>query len=308
MSTGQFHKLLSPLSLGSGLTLKNRMIKAPQSSWFFEDDGSAGDRVIDFYEAIAAGGVGLVIVSAITWRSDHPAGAYGALHDDRFLPGMKCLVERCHAHGCPVFCQLHHSGASAMTGHGGGLPIGPSDLGPDEIPCPPPVGKPTRGLTAEEIAEDKELYFKAAERAKAAGFDGIEVHCAHGYYLESFVSRVWNRRDDQYGPQSLENRTRLPLEIIAGLRERLGADYPLGLRMNGQEWGADKGLTIAETVAIAKIFEGAGVRYISVSGYGFGPLPFRYLPDYWPYPEPEEPRRCRHQAGCEHSGHRRRPS
>lgn len=63
MSTGQFHKLLSPLSLGSGLTLKNRMIKAPQSSWFFEDDGSAGDRVIDFYEAIAAGGVGLVIVS-----------------------------------------------------------------------------------------------------------------------------------------------------------------------------------------------------------------------------------------------------
>ena len=288
MSTGQFHKLLSPLSLGSGLTLKNRMIKAPQSSWFFEDDGSAGDRVIDFYEAIAAGGVGLVIVSAITWRSDHPAGAYGALHDDRFLPGMKRLVERCHAHGCPVFCQLHHSGASAMTGHGGGLPIGPSDLGPDEIPCPPPVGKPTRGLTAEEIAEDKELYFKAAERAKAAGFDGIEVHCAHGYYLESFVSRVWNRRDDQYGPQSLENRTRLPLEIIAGLRERLGEDYPLGLRMNGQEWGADKGLTIAETVAIAKIFEGAGVRYISVSGYGFGPLPFRYLPDYWPYPEPEE--------------------
>lgn len=102
MSTGQFHKLLSPLSLGSGLTLKNRMIKAPQSSWFFEDDGSAGDRVIDFYEAIAAGGVGLVIVSAITWRSDHPAGAYGALHDDRFLPGMKRLVERCHAHGCPV--------------------------------------------------------------------------------------------------------------------------------------------------------------------------------------------------------------
>ena len=102
------------------------------------------------------------------------------------------------------------------------------------------------------------------------------------------MSRVWNRRDDQYGPQSLENRTRLPLEIIAGLRERLGADYPLGLRMNGQEWGADKGLTIAETVAIAKIFEGAGVRYISVSGYGFGPLPFRYLPDYWPYPEPEE--------------------
>lgn len=288
MNAGTFPKLLSPLSLGDGLVLKNRMVKAPQSSWFFEDDGSAGDRVIDFYEALAAGGVGLLIVSAITWRSDHPAGAYGALHDDRFLPGMKRLVERCHAHGCPVFCQLHHSGASAMTGHGGGAPIGPSDLGPDDIPCPPPVGKPTRGLTPEEIREDKELYFKAAERAKAAGFDGIEVHCAHGYYLESFVSRVWNRRTDEYGPQSMENRTRLPLEIIAGLRERLGADFPLGLRMNGQEWGSGKGMTIEEAVAVAKRFEAAGVRYISVSGYGFGPLPFRYLPDYWPYPEPEE--------------------
>ncbi|MFQ8736479.1 MAG: hypothetical protein ACLSAH_11110 [Bilophila wadsworthia] len=93
--------------------------------------------------------------------------------------------------------------------------------------------------------------------------------------------------------------------------------------MNGQEWGADKGLTIAETVPIAKIFEGAGVRYISVSGYGFGPLPFRYLPDYWLSRagrtheallegfhgrRPAHPRRCRHQTGCEHSGHRRRPS
>ena len=152
-----------------------------------------------------------------------------------------------------------------------------------KIPCPPPVGKPTRGLTAEEIAEDKELYFKAAERAKAAGFDGIEVHCAHGYYLESFVSRVSEPPRRPVWPPEPRKPYRLPLEIIAGLRERLGADYPLGLRMNGQEWGADKGLTIAETVAIAKIFEGAGVRYISVSGYGFGPLPFRYLPDYWPY-------------------------
>ena len=93
--------------------------------------------------------------------------------------------------------DLHPDIVTLAKGLGGGLPIGPSDLGPDEIPCPPPGGKPTRGLTAEEIAEDKELYFKAAERAKAAGFDGIEVHCAHGYYLESFVRRDRNRRDAQ---------------------------------------------------------------------------------------------------------------
>lgn len=283
-----FAHLLEPIVINRNLRLRNRMVKAPQSSWFFEEDGSAGDRVVGFYEALARGGVGLSILSAITWRSDHPAGLYGALWDDRFLPGITRIVERSHAHGCPIMCQLHHSGASAMTGHGGGLPIGPSDLGPDEIPCPPPVGKPVRGLSLEEIEEDKRLYFAAAERAHAAGFDGIEVHCAHGYYLESFVSRVWNRRDDQYGCRNIENRTRLVVEIITELRRRFGPDYPIGARINGREWGANGCQTIEEAVQTAQILERAGANYISVSGYGFGPLPFRYLPDYWPYPEPED--------------------
>ncbi len=282
------NSLLTPLSLNGKINLKNRMVKAPQSSWFFEADGSAGERAIGFYEALAKGGAGLVIVSAITWREDHPAGLYGALWDDKFLPGMKELVQRCHAHGCPVFCQLHHSGASAMTGHGNGLPIGPSDLGAEDIPCPPPLGKPVRGLSREEIDEDKRLYFEAAQRAKEAGFDGIEVHCAHGYYLESFISRVWNRRDDEYGVASMENRTRLAVEIISELKRRFGAEYPVGTRINGREWGAKNTQTVEEAVQTAKILEAAGADYVSVSGYGFGSLPFRYLPDYWPYPEPEE--------------------
>lgn len=285
---GDFNHLLSPITINSRLTLKNRMIKAPQSSWFFEEDGSAGDRVVGFYEALARGGVGLNILSAITWRRDHPAGRYGALWDDKFIPGVRRIVERSHAHDCPIMCQLHHSGPSAMTGHNGGAPTGSTTLGADEIPCPVPVGKPTHGLSLEEIEEDKGLYLAAAERAHNAGFDGIEVHCAHGYYLESFVSRVWNHRTDQYGPQSMENRTRLIVELIRELRRRFGDDYPIGLRLNGQEWGAKGAQTIEEAVAAAKIFENEGVNYISVSGYGFGPLPFRYLPDYWPYPEPEE--------------------
>ena len=178
MSTGQFHKLLSPLPLGSGLTLKNRMIKAPQSSWFFEDDGSAGDRVIDFYEAIAAGGVGLVIVSAITWRSDHPAGAYGALHDDRFLPGMKRLVERCHAHGCPVFCQLHHSGASAMTGHGGGLPIGAGleDLGKGlRSQVGTMFSTSVKGVRYMEMAEGYVISMALDENNEVIGYKFVKV-------------------------------------------------------------------------------------------------------------------------------------
>ena len=288
MGNASFPHLTSPITINSRLHLCNRMIKAPQSSWFFEDDGSAGQRVRDFYETLASGGAGMLIVSAIVWRPDHPAGAYGALHNDRFIPGMKQLVERVHVHDCPVMCQLHHSGASAPTGHGGGLPIGPSSLNENEIPCPVPVGRPVRGLTREEIEEDKKLYFEAAERAVQCGFDGIEVHCAHGYYLESFLSRVWNHRDDEYGSRSMEDRTRLIVELITELRRRFGPEYPIGLRMNGQEWGAKNAFTIEEAVQAARIFEQAGVNYISVSGYGFGPMPFRYLPDYWPYPEPED--------------------
>ena len=285
MGNASFPHLTAPITINSRLKLRNRMVKAPQSSWFFEKDGSAGARVTDFYETLAAGGVGLLIVSAVTWRPDHPYGPYGALSDDRFIPGMKHLVERVHSHDCPVMCQLHHGGPSAAAGHYGDLPVGASSMDVKDIPSP---GRAVHGLTREEIEEDKKLYLEAAERVAACGFDGIEVHCAHGYYLESFLSRVWNHRDDEYGPQSMENRTRLIVEIITELRRRLGADYPIGLRMNGHEWGAKGELTVEEAVEAAKIFEKAGVNYISVSGYGYGPLPFRYLPDYWPYPEPEE--------------------
>lgn len=283
-----FPYLSKPIVINSRLTMKNRMVKAPQSSWFFEEDGSAGDRVVNFYEALAKGGVGLNILSAITWRKDHPAGLYGALWDDRFIPGMKRIVDRNHLHNCPILCQLHHTGPSAFTGHDGGAPIGSSTLTEAQIPCPPPVGKPTRALSLAEIETDKQLYLAAAQRVYDAGFDGLEVHCAHGYYMESFVSRAWNRRDDQYGPQNMENRTRIVVETIRELRRRFGADYPLGARINGQEWGAQGAQTIEEAVQVAKILENEGVNYISVSGYGFGRLPFRYLPDYWPYPEPEE--------------------
>ena len=153
---------------------------------------------------------------------------------------------------------------------------------------PLPYLHATRELTLEEIEEHKRRYIDAAARAKEAGFDGVEVHAAHGYFLASFLSRVWNRRTDQYGIQSYENRTRLMVEIIDGIRERCGEDFPIGVRINGEEFGAKGGMTLEESKEIAKILEKKGVCYISVSGYGFGPLPMTYLPDYFPYPEPED--------------------
>ncbi len=284
-----YHKtLLSPLKLTDTLTLKNRMIKSPQSTMYWDDDYFMSDRVIDFYESIAKGGVGLIILAGILWYPAHPGGIYGALYDDKYLPGMKKFVERMHRHGCPVFCQFHHTGPSSPSDDKGGRPFGPSRLEQEEMASPLPYLHATRELTLEEIEEHKRRYIDAAVRAKEAGFDGVEVHAAHGYFLASFLSRVWNRRTDQYGIQSFENRTRLMVEIIDGIRERCGEDFPVGVRINGEEYGAKGAMTLEESREIAKILDKKGVCYISVSGYGFGPLPMTYVPDYFPYPEPED--------------------
>ena len=155
-------------------------------------------------------------------------------------------------------------------------------------PSPEPYCNPTRGLSLEEIEAFKERYFAAAERAKKAGLDGIEVHAANGYFLLSFVSRVWNHRDDQYGCQSVENRTRLVCEIIRGVKERCGEDFIVGVRTNGQEYGHPDAITIEEGVEIAKFYDAAGADYISVTGYGYGPVPMQFALDYWMYPSPDE--------------------
>lgn len=283
----RYKNLLSPLKIGDAFILKNRMIKAPQSTWYWESDCTAGERVIRFYETIAKGGASLLVVSAINWTYPQPGGIYGCLYDDKFIPGMKELTRRVKQHDCKIMCQLHHTGPSAPCNFDGTKPIGPSDLELADLPTPPPGVVPSRGLSIAEIKEQKELYWQAAERAKQAGFDGIELHLAHAYFFESFTSGIWNHRTDQYGIQTMENRTRLIVELIRGLKARLGADYPLGVRMNVREWGVKGALTSAQCVEVAKVLEREGVVYISASGYGYGAAPFRYLPDYFTYPEPD---------------------
>lgn len=283
---GKHDMILSPLVITDKLRVKNRFVKSPQSTWFWEEDGSTGERAIAFYESIAKGGAGMIVLSAVLWTP--LAGLYCSLAEDRFMEGVRRLVDAVHKHDCRIICQLHHPGPSAAKEPDGGLPKGPTAMSADEIPVPRPLGQPTRELTLEDIAEHKRRYVAAAVRAKACGFDGLEFHAAHGYFFESFVSRVWNHRTDQYGAQNWENRTRLVREVFAELRAELGADFPIGARFNGQEWGAPGAFSMEEAVEFAKILEKASADYLSISGYGYGPMPFRYLTDYFPYPEPED--------------------
>lgn len=285
---GDFDMLLSPLEITPNFKLRNRIVKSPQSTWRWNEDGTAdGSAGIDLYEAIAKGGAAAVNIAGINWEPA-PWGIYLYAYDDKFIPGLKELNDRVHAHGCLTIGQLHHGGPLSPA-QGSDRPICSSTLEEDELPTIPPEGMATRGLTIEELHEKRDLIVDAAERLWKAGFDAIEVHAAHGYFLNSFLSPIWNHRDDEYGPQTAESRTLIMKEIYDLIRERCGNDIVIGTRINGQEWSPLQPGAITPEMAVehAKALESYGYQYISVSGYGYGPLPFRYCPDYFPYPDPE---------------------
>ena len=289
-----YDKLLEPIKIGTH-TWKNRIAKGPSSTLFWGPDQFCNDTVINTFEAIAKGGAAAVTIGA--GISDDPAmlickdGSSGftvedypfpGLYDDKFIPGLSKLADAIHKHGSEIIMQIFQNG-SALKTEGGSW--GPSDVAEADLPSPVPYCFPVRGVSHEEIQSFKERYIDAAERCKKAGLDGVEVHAANGYFVMSFTSRIWNKRTDEYGPQSFENRTRLACELIGGIKERCGEDFIVGVRMNGQEFGHPDGTTMEESAEFAKLYEAAGADYISVTGYGYGDCPFQYAADYWQYPK-----------------------
>lgn len=285
----QFENLMSPIEITPSFRMKNRIMKAPQSTWRWNLDGTAdGSAGIDLYESMAKGGVGAIDISGIAWEPPVGGGIYLCAYDDKFIPGLTELNERLHKYDCRTIGQLHHGGPLAPA-QGSGRPICSSTLEIEDLPTPPPEGRATHGLTYDELQEKIQLIVDAAVRLWKAGFDAVEVHAAHGYFLNSFLSPIWNHRDDEYGPQTAESRTRIMKEIHDKIREAYGPDFVIGTRINGQEWSPLVPGAITPELAVenARALESYGYQFISVSGYGYGPLAFRYCPDYFPYPDPE---------------------
>lgn len=278
-----FDTLLSPIDVG-GRTLKNRIVKTAAGSRYWSREGFVTDRVKALYDKISQGGAALICVDTMSFMPWGDAKfTMGGVFDDKFIPGLKELVDLVHANGALIIGQLHHAGPADFTD-----PVGPSELTDEEMPLNDPA---PRALSLEEIESMKEHYFAAVRRLVEAGFDGVEVHAAHSYFMASFLTRVWNKRTDRYGIDSFENRTRLPREIIRGVRENSPEGFLMGVRFNGIEFGNERAMTIEESCRIASLFEAEGVDYISVTGEGFGRMlsPMLYLPvDYFPYPEPDE--------------------
>jgi 2,4-dienoyl-CoA reductase (NADPH2) len=237
VTDNKFPKLLEPGYIGK-VKLKNRIIKTAQGSSVIEPDtGFAGERAKAYYGNLASGGVGLVIVESC--GVEYPLGVHHfpvqfRLHDDALIPSFTELAQEIHKNDCMAFIQLFHSGAWNPTGL---LPKrdtqSASAMSPEELPGPG-FAIP-RGMTLAEVEAYVAMFVKAAERAYKAGFDGVEFNGGTCHLLNSFLSRIWNKRDDKYGCQSPENRARFVQEIIRGTKQRCGADFAVTCLINIEE-------------------------------------------------------------------------
>ena len=280
----EYQHLLKPGKIG-GLSLRNRIVMAPMGSNYAEKDGHCGERIQAYYEARAKGGVGLITmgVVSIAFPSGTAEPYQVGISKDEFIPGLKSLTARVHAHGAKISLQLQHAGKTSVRDMAEGR-----DVWVPSIPPPPPASDMMQSVTFKELstfvrpskdipvtmrvmnkADIKQMvewFASAAKRAQTAGFDGIEIHAAHTYILAGFLSSYYNKRDDEYGG-SMKNRARILLEVIAAIRKQVGDDYPLWLRLDAVEVGKDGGITIEDCITVAKMVEKAGLNAVSISAY-----------------------------------------
>ena len=233
--------------------------------------GYLSDACIDFYVARARGGAGLIMVGG---TAPHISGAYGyrspRLDDDKFIPQMAKMARLVHeaSPGVKVGVQLMHVGRQMHVHEIGAVP-GLTPVAPTRMPYR--FGVEPHELTTEEVEEQIGHYVEAARRLKEAGFDCVELHGAHGYFISEFISPYTNKRTDKYGG-SIENRARFACEIIQGIKQRCGKDFPVLIKINGadvinpEEYPlAEEQVTIEHTKAIAPLLESAGVDEIHLS-------------------------------------------
>jgi 2,4-dienoyl-CoA reductase-like NADH-dependent reductase (Old Yellow Enzyme family)/thioredoxin reductase len=266
-----FSRVFEPASIGQ-MRLKNRIVMPPMGTNYAEAGGALSQRMLDYYEARARGGVGLIIVegSAPSVRcniSFQGSPSYQAsLGDDKFIPGWRKLTDAAHKFNARIAIQIMH--ATLENWDGKVVQVGPS---PVVVPTRVMgiLAGPPHELTVEEIAERVGWFASAAGRAKEAGFDAVEIHGAHQYIVAAFLSSATNRRKDKYGGP-VENKARFLVEILQAIKREAGSDFPVWVRFNAQEWGVESGITFEETKQMVPLVVEAGAQALHVSGYGAG--------------------------------------
>lgn len=297
--------LFTPMNIGN-VSIKNRVVMSPMMLGFGTFDGTATEALMNYYEERAKGGVGLIITE-ITRVNDVTGAAsfnqLGASHDYQ-IPMLSELANRIHKHNTKIFVQLHHPGRQNL-----GLMIGTVPLSITMNKCFPfyskllfnnvvPIGKKfqenrivphvvspskcensyfsdcnNRALSNKEVKRLVSQFIQGAVRCKKAGIDGVELHAAHGYLIQQFLSPNTNQRTDEYGG-SFKNRMRFLLEIISGIRKECGKDFPIIVRLSVDECyemigKKGKGYALQDGIKMAKVLEKAGIDAIDVSSAAY---------------------------------------
>jgi len=250
----EIKKLMLPYRL-KNLELRNRIVMAPMLSRLCDPNGVVSQKLIDYYATRAGGGVGLII-SEYCYIDDQESKAHPGqlgVYDDQLVAGLGDLAEAIQERGAKAILQICHAGRATSAKYLGRQPIAPSGI-------PSYTGEMAREMTFEEVEAVSESFAEGARRAKAAGFDGVELHGAHGYLMAQFLSPYTNRRTDKYG----RDRGLFALETLDRVRSRVGKDYLVGYRMSGEEF-VEGGVTLKEAKAFAKRLEERGIDYIHVS-------------------------------------------
>jgi 2,4-dienoyl-CoA reductase-like NADH-dependent reductase (Old Yellow Enzyme family) len=208
----------------------------------------------------AAGGTGLIVVEATCICPEgRLAPSQLGLWEERQIQGHAAIADACHRYGAVALVQLHHGGYNTHPECG-------VSRGPSVVEWPYFGGtKMTEAFTHDEIVMMRDTFIEAAVRAKKAGFDGVQLHVAHGYLLSRFLTPYYNRRTDEYGG-STENRARAVVEICQGIREAVSADYPVLAKINGDDFMNEQGLTFEECQTVCKLLQKAGLSAIEISG------------------------------------------
>jgi len=252
--------LLAPLAF-SGLNLRNRIVMPPMWSGKAAPDGSVTDDIVEYHRARAGAGCGLVIVehSFVHSRGRHTPGQIG-IHSDAMIPGLARLAEAVKREGAAVAIQLAHAGSRGSSAYLGEKPVGPSAVRhPYE-----PNGEIPEALSVSQIEELVEAFGAAAGRGRAAGFDAVEIHAAHGFLLSQFLSPLTNLRTDEYGG-SEENRYRAHLKVLTEVRRRVAPQLPVFVRLGAHD-ETPGGLELESSCNAAACLVENGADLIDVSG------------------------------------------
>jgi len=242
----------------NGMKLSNRFVRSATWEAMATDSGACTSRLIDLMAGLAKGGVGLIISGHTYVCREGQAGPKQlGVYDDVLIPGLEDLAKAVHQYGGKTVMQLAHAGITAAADLTGMTPLAPSNL-QDLHPSA------HKEMTAADIQKAVRAFGAGAARAQKAGFDGVQIHAAHGYLLSQFLSPYFNRRKDDYGG-SIQNRARVLLEVLQAIRSTVGNSFPILVKINCRDFH-DIGLELADSVQTGIMLAEGGIDAIELSG------------------------------------------